>query len=314
MGRSTFFRYAGWGSGGRLNNNACSYQKEETMKSKLVALCALIVLIYTAIGYAGAEEAKAAQQVMPFYSDWTFWQWFVSLSALVISLAPYVVRFIKGPRISLDVMSKISIHHTLGNPNITLFLNIQNNGGLPVRIRSITLELRKGEKVSTIPAKSYYPDASESKMAILAPFRLLPDHDWSHGVYFYPDFSRDEDIEFRNLIGKLKANIQAKIPPVPPVLPPNTAAPLYEADTQFLQSALQFFNTHFMWNTGEYVGTVTIHTEPSKAKINAKFRFTLYETESTELRNYSSDYKYGLGVYYYNLEKHPGLAVTTSEI
>lgn len=284
------------------------------MKRKLVALCAFLVLIYTAIGYAGAEEVKAAQLEMPFYRDWTFWQWGVSLAALVLSLTPYVTRLIKGPRISLHMMNRISIHHTLGNPNITLFLIIQNNGGLPVRIRGITLELRKGDKVYTIPAKSYYPDASESKLAVLAPFRLLPEHDWSHGVYFYSDFSREEDIEFRNLTGNLKANIQAKIPLVPPVLPPNTGPVIYEADTQFLQSAMQFFNSHFMWSTGEYSGTVTIHAEPSKAITSKKFRFTLFETESTELRNYSADYKYGLGVYFYNAEKHPGLSVTTSEI
>lgn len=284
------------------------------MKSKLVTLCALLVLIFTATGYAGAEEAKAAQQGTPLYLDWTFWQWVVSLSALILSLTPYVVRVIKGPRISLHMMNRISVQHTLGNPNITLFLIIQNTGGLAVRIRSITLELRKGEKVLTIPAKSYYPDASDSKLAVLAPFRLLPDHDWSHGVYFYPDFSREEDIEFRKITGNLKTNIQAKIPLLPPVLPPNTAPALYEADPQFLQSAMNFFNSHFMWNTGEYTGTVTIHTEPTKAITSRRFRFTLFETESTELKNYSADYKYGLGVYFYNSEKHPGLSVSTNEI
>lgn len=283
------------------------------MKSKIVALCALLVLIFITTGYVGAEEAKAAQQETPFFLNWTFWQWVVSLSALILSLTPYALRFIKGSHISLHMMGRILIQHTMGNPNITLFLNIQNNGGLPVRIRSITLELHKGDKVYTIPAKSYYPDASESKMAILAPFRLLPEHDWSHGIYFYPDFSRDEDIEYRNLTGKIKTNIQAKIPPTPPALLQNQAPALYEADAPLTQSAIQFFDSHFMWGTGEYMGMVTIHTEPSQATLNKKFQFTLFETESDELRSYSKDYKYGLGVYYYNLEKHPGISIAIRE-
>lgn len=144
----------------------------EYMKNKLAALCVLLALFYSAFGYADAEEVKAAQQGVPLYLNWIFLQWVVSLSALGLSLTPYVVRLIKGSRISLHVMNRISVHHTLGNPNITLFLNIQNNGGLPIRIRAITLEIRKDEKVFTIPANSYYPDVPESKMAILAPFRL----------------------------------------------------------------------------------------------------------------------------------------------
>lgn len=285
------------------------------MKNKLAVLSVLVILFFNAMGHAGGEEAKAAQQAAPFYSNWIFWQWVVSLSALIISLTPYVVRLIKGTRISLDLMNRIFITHTLGNPNVNLFLIIHNNGGIPVRIRSITLEISKDEKkLYTIPAKTYFPESSESKQAVLAPFRLLPDQDWSHGVYFYPDFSREEEIEYRKINGALKANIQAKIPLVRPQVSQDTEPAVYETDPQFLGPVLQFFENHFMWNTGEYTGTVTIHAEPQRATVSKKFRFTLFETESTELRHYSHDYKYGLGVYYFNSEKHPNISVFTSEI
>lgn len=82
------------------------------------------------------------------------------------------------------------------------------------------------------------------------------------------------------------------------MLPPNAAPILYEADPRFLQQVMQFFNNHFMWNRGEYTGTVTVHAEPSKATTSNKFRFTLFESEANELRKYSESYKYGLGVYY----------------
>jgi len=283
------------------------------MKSKLAALCVLLVIIYITTGYAGAEEAKAVQQEVPFYFNWTFWQWTVSLSALFISITPYIVRYIKGTSISLDVINKIVIHHTIGNPNINLFLIIQNNGGLPVKITKIALEICKDEKTYTIPAQSYFPEASENKQAILAPFRLLPEQGWTHGVYFYPDFTREDDIKFRKMRGELKANIQSK-PIVMATSQPATQTPLTEADPQYLAPVMDFFNNHFMWSMGEYTGTVTIHAEPNKATIMKKFRFHLYDTESTELRNYSADYKYGLGVYDFNLEKHPSIFVTTSEL
>jgi len=282
------------------------------MKSKIAALCTLLALIYTSMGNAVVAEVNTTQQGAPFYSNWTFWQWIVSLTALVFSLAPYVIKLIKGPHILLHVMNKISIQHTLGNPNIKLFLNIQNNGGRPVRIREITLEICKDEKTFTIPAQSYYPDVSDNKMAVLAPFRLLPENDWSHTVYFYPDFSRDEDIAFRTLAGNIRTNILEKIPPNTST-PPNGDHTFVAADAVILQPAIDFFTQHFMWNTGEYTGTVTIITEPSKAKTSYKFRFNLYETESNELRGYAKDYKYGLGVCYFNADKHPGLSVTTSK-
>ena len=161
---------------------------------------------------------------------------------------------------------------------------------------------------------SYLPSESESKQALLAPFRLMPEQDWSHGIYFYPPFSREDDMEFRNITSKLKANIQSKIPLTPQNIPNNSTSQLYETDPQFLQPIMHFFNNHFMWNTGEYTGTITVHTEPTKATISKKFRFTLFEAESAELRNYCEDYKYGLGVYFFNGEKHPGLSIATNEI
>ena len=161
---------------------------------------------------------------------------------------------------------------------------------------------------------NYFPNESESKQALLAPFRLLPEHDWSHGVYFYQPFSREDDMEYRNITSKLKTNIQSKRPLSPQHIPYDSAPHEYETDPQFLQPVMHFFNTHFIWNTGEYTGTITIHTEPTKATISKKFRFTLFDAESAELKNYSEDYKYGLGVYFFNTEKHPGLTIATNEI
>lgn len=247
---------------------------------------------------------------VPFYSNWTFWQWAVSLSALSVSLAPHIYNhLIKGAKITLDLGSRIAIQHTLGNPNVTLFFIIQNIGGKTVKVRSITLELNKEDQAYTIPAQSYYPEISENKLAILPPFRLAPNSDWTHNVLLFPSFSRDAEIKYRKNSSDLKSNLLSKLPLVVGAGTPGSPGNYVEADAQYTQALLDFFNQNFMWEVGEYTGTVTVNTEPRKATISKTFRFTLFESESTELRSYSNDYKYGLGVYFFNLEKQPGVSV-----
>jgi hypothetical protein len=245
---------------------------------------------------------------VPFYSDWRFWQWTVSVSALIVSLAPHIYNhLIKGAKITLDLGRRIVVHHTMGNPNVTLFLIIQNVGGKTVKVRSITLELKKDGKCYTIPAQSYYPEISEPKLAILPPFRLAANVDWTHNVYLFPAFSRENQIKYQKISSDLKSNILPKIPVVAVPGGPGTPGNYIEADAQFAHAVIEFFNQNFMWEVGEYTGTITVNTEPKKATISKTFRFTLFESESTELRNYSNDYKYGLGVYFFNSERQPGI-------
>lgn len=241
---------------------------------------------------------------VPFYQDWTFWQWVVSLTALGVSLTPPIRRLFKGPKLAVETHDRVGITHTVGNPNITLFVILQNTGGQPVRVRSIDLNIKPdGSEAFIVPAKSYYPLVSENKQTIFAPFKLALDQDWSHTVYFFNPFSRNDEQLFRQLVSNLKSDIDAK----QPVL--GIEQVQVEANPVIVQPVFSFFDQRFKWHPGEYEVTLTVHTDPARATVSKRLRFTLFETDSKELRNYTEQYKYGLGVLKFDYVKQPGVWV-----
>ncbi|MBI3527954.1 MAG: hypothetical protein HY067_08285 [Betaproteobacteria bacterium] len=241
---------------------------------------------------------------VPFYQDWTFWQWVVSLTALVAALIPPLIRLWKGPKLDLETHDRIQVTHTAGNPNISLFVILRNVGGRPLRVRSIDLEIRpSGSETFLIPGKSYFPLPAENTQAILAPFKLAPDEDWSHVILFFNPFSRKDETTFRHLVSNLRSDLVAK-----KALPGN-AEVVVEAEPAVVQPVIEFFNSKFRWHSGEYEVNVTVHTDPDRATVSKRLRMTLFESDSNELRAYTDAYRYGMGVVFFDHDKQPGVGI-----
>ena len=71
---------------------------------------------------------------------------------------------------------------------------------------------------------------------------------------------------------------------------------LVEADPEIIQPIQDFFNEKFQWDDGEYEVSVSVTSDKiTKTKC---YRFTIFESESAELRAMAEHYKYGSGVFW----------------
>ena len=87
---------------------------------------------------------------------------------------------------------------------------------------------------------------------------------------------------------------------------------LVVADPELVKPFNDLFNRLFLWLPGEYVVELTVTAKPGTASFSKKYRFTLYESESEELRSHTQDYQYGGGLSY-NVDRHVGLSLPISE-
>ncbi|WP_406228886.1 hypothetical protein ACI7YU_10730 [Pseudomonas siliginis] len=244
---------------------------------------------------------------MPFYLDWQFWSAAAALTALILSqLSPIHILF-RRAKLQCEAFTRLHITHKVGNPNAQWHLIIENTGGRSIRIKSISLTFRRtGGAIFTLPAQNYLrtPDATENVM--LTPFRLAPGEEWAHVLMFFNLYTRDDEKEYRRLESAIRTDIlgQKEIP--------ENKERLCEASPASVEPAMSFFKRHFKWEPGEYELDLMVETDRKEANLTRQYLFSLFESESEELRDYSNGYKHGAGVYWVSAAQ-PGLIVPVRE-
>ncbi|WP_310271337.1 hypothetical protein, partial [Pseudomonas sp. 3296] len=87
--------------------------------------------------------------------------------------------------------------------------------------------------------------------------------------------------------------------------PPDSKLPV-EAAEELVAPFTTMFERLFIWQTGEYIASLTVIAEPGSASYSKKYRFTVYESDTEELRGQVKGYRYGAGIAY----DRPELMVT----
>lgn len=240
----------------------------------------------------------------PFYLNWTFWSFVVAFLALIVSLLPKVILLFKGKKVDLEVNNRVSINHWLGIPNINIFLGISNKGRSKIKIRSLELIISKENKqVANLKCNGFFETISSQEANLFFPFELPSENSWDHNCWFSVDVDRNTEQNIRGLLSKLSMDISEKTRISPQV------NQLLEAEEGLVTPLINFKDKTFMWEPGEYFVEMKLHTEP-QVKISKSFRFTLYETDTNELKAYSDDYKYGM---MYSSTKNKGINIPISE-
>jgi len=158
----------------------------------------------------------------------------------------------------------------------------------------------------TLPAQNYLQAPGDKDTVLLTSFKLKPKDEWAHIVSFLNFFSRTDEKAFRQIESNLKSDIFAK-----KEIPENKDK-LVEATPSNVQPVIEFFQHKFRWVPGEYEIALEIQTEPQHAGVLKGYRVTLFESDSTELRSYADDYKFGAGVYW-DIARHTGLILPLTE-
>ncbi|KTD15962.1 hypothetical protein [Legionella israelensis] len=230
----------------------------------------------------------------PLYSNWSFWAVFIAAIAVILSQCPPVRFWFKKAKLDIEIYSKISITHKVGNPNLQIHLIVNNIGGRKVRVKGITASIKKdGKLVATLPAQNYLESQNNQNTLLFTPFSLNPSEEWAHIINLLNFFNREDEQEYRGLEAKILANYRSK-----KENSKQESQDLIEIDEVLVQPFHDFFNKHFIWSTGEYLLTVNINTDYKSADISKDYRFTIFESHTAQLKEITDKYKFGDGIWW----------------
>lgn len=244
---------------------------------------------------------------VPLYLDWQFWSAVVAVLALVLTQLPPVRLWFRPSRLEVEVHSRVQVTHKVGNPNLGMYVGIRNIGGRDVRVRSISVALaRDGNPLGVYPIINFFETPSSTSAVLFVPFTLRPTETWAHGANFLKPFDRNTEKHYRELESDLRSNIRRKL-----AARDEESKELVEADAQYVQPFLNMFNRMFVWLPGEYTLDLQIQVESGKNTFGKRYQFTLFESDSEELRSHTDDFKHGGGLAY-NVDRHVGVYVQLS--
>lgn len=240
-----------------------------------------------------------------WYLDWKFWSALLSLIAIALSQLPPIKLWFRRKRIEVEVPSRILISHQVGNPNVAMAISLRNTGGRALLVRSIDIKLtRDGTDLGSFRAQNYFETPSSQTTALMVPFSMKPDDIWVHGTNFLNFFARATEKHYRAIEWAIREDIQKKLDAKAP-----EDKKLVEAESALVEPFLQLFDKLFIWEPGEYVMDLRVNTEPGSATFSKRYRFTLYESDTAELRKHTEDYIYGGRITWTPTNKPIGVAV-----
>lgn len=248
-----------------------------------------------------------ASSATPFYFDWQFWGAVVAMLALVLSQLPPVLLWFRPRKLDVEVHSRIQVTHKVGNPNIGMYVSLSNTGGRVLRIRSFRVQIsRDGNSLCSLPAQNYFETPSATASVLFVPFTLRPGEIWGHGTNFLNFFDRATEKLYRESEASLLSDIRNKIK-----AKPKDDEALVIAEPNLVVPFQRLFDELFIWIPGEYTIELVVEADPGSASFRSKYRFTLFESDSEELRSHTEDYKNGGGISY-SVNKHAGVFVPLS--
>lgn len=244
---------------------------------------------------------------VPLYLDWSFWAVIVAAVAIVLSQLPPIYLWFRRARLDLEPYSRIHITHKVGNPNAQLHLILSNVGGRSVRVKGIILKIKRdGKDVAVLPAQNYLQNPRDTNTVLFTSFSLKPKEEWAHIVNFLNYFSREDEKKYRSAESALREDIVAKRKLS------EDKDRFVEASTELVSPVLSMYNEKFVWHPGEYEMCIAVAASNRKANVEKKYRFTLFESDSSDLSKAVDGFKYGDGIYW-DSGKHTGVIVQITE-
>ncbi|TSP10641.1 hypothetical protein [Cupriavidus campinensis] len=238
-----------------------------------------------------------------FYTDWNFWTVVVAAAALFLSLLPYLQRWLRPPKLRVEVYDQIAVSHKVGWPMLQVHVGLRNVGGRETIVSQIVAELESDATGAFSLIGRNYVRSEGGSVALLSPFAVSPGKEWGHVVNFLPTPSRDDERGYRLLESRLRRDIVDKYEAREQQGQPKQ---LLEGDPALVAPLLQLFQNNFRWRSADYRLTIRLHGgERNELLASVTYRFVLFESDVAEMRELADDYKFGAGIYYDNTERRP---------
>lgn len=237
-----------------------------------------------------------ADAEIPLYFNWSFWAVVVSIIAVVLSQIPPIKELLKKAKLDLEVYSKISVTHKVGNPNLQLHLILSNIGGRNVRVKDIVVSISRDENyLTTLPAQNYLQNQNDQNTLLFTTFSLKPGEEWAHIANFLNFFNRGDEKIYQNIEGAMITDYREK---AKELKIEENAGHLIEHPKGLVDQALDFYNSKNIWKSGEYILKVGVVTNNHLADISKEYRFTIFESHEEQLAAITEYYKLGGGIWW----------------
>lgn len=246
---------------------------------------------------------------IPLYLNWSFWAVVVAAIALTLSQLPPVYKLIRRAKLSLELYSRIHVNHKVGNPTLQLHIILMNVGGRSVRVKGLMVKLKRdGNDVVTLPAQGYLQETTYTNAVLFTGFRLKSKEEWAHMVNFFNVFSRLDEKKYRDAELALKSDIIEKRK-----ILENKDKLIMEADPKYVPAFEKMFEEKFIWLPGEYELEISVITVNPKVDAKQKYRFTLFESDSTDLSKVKAEFKSGDSIFW-DSGNHAGVIVQIAKV
>jgi hypothetical protein len=243
-----------------------------------------------------------------FYADPKIWSVCIAGVALILSQFPPVHKMFRKGKLELDVYEKAHLTHSLGNPNLQFHLIINNVGGQKVTVEGIESELVfESQQPRKIKAQNFIKSDESNGQVLLTKFKINSGEEWAHLTNFFNDFSKAEEKESKTFIKKTRDEITEKFRTKP------QNQDMVEISEPLVASIKSFFDKKFIWEAGEYSIKISIKCSDKSQNVSKNLRFTLFESDSDELREYTEKFKYGESVVYPS-KRDVGIITSLKEI
>ena len=143
---------------------------------------------------------------------------------------------------------------------------------------------------------------------LLTPFKLRPKLDWTQEIIFCEKLTRREDERLRNLKSDIRNDINSQLN-ARTEQEKKDDPKVMEANPVKVKAYETFAHEKFKWEAGDYKMTVNVNTDTPSVNIPKPYRFTIFENEANNLKQFFENYKIGLGVYYFDKNQQESLQV-----
>jgi len=235
------------------------------------------------------------------------WKAIVALLALILSQLPPIRQMIKGKRLRMSVADLAQFTHVFGNTNLSLWIDLENNGAKTITISRINCLLKREEQtIQTLTARTFWLTESlstEKPLELPLPeIALKPGDRWSGFLHFWDTNAWSKAIQgkIKSIIVRMRDDIalKAAIRDKEMEAIPSTIRPLVEADSSLMQEINDVLRSLKKIEEGDYEIIVAAYESNAPSPLKSLgFDFTFFETDIKDIFEDTADYKYGFGVH-----------------
>ncbi|MCW8344427.1 hypothetical protein MD535_00100 [Vibrio sp. ZSDZ65] len=236
--------------------------------------------------------------------DWQAIASVAAVLALLLSQLPPISSMIRNGNLIIERGSFVSLTTGFGTPNMAIYVVLKNAGGRLVNIQKLRINVKTDHNNSfSLDGAAYYLMPTDTTNVHFNPVEIKSGEIWNYNVNFYELWGRTMMRDVRKLSSTIREDIQSDL------MRAHAEERLGSAKASDVEHLHHIFEKNFKWLAGEYEATIEAIDRDDNVLALTTFEFTIFESESEELLNHKSEYKYGYGVCLPNSSKQSPLVI-----